>query len=169
MDFLFLIFNSFFVWFLFVIFVKSDNIFFIRKLSYFFSLIIFLICVVLWLSFDTRIVSFQYCFYYSWSDFLNIYFSGGIDSVSLLFINLTALLIPLCILYSWNQFQYCFRELMLLLLLIEFFLFNFFLCTDLFFFLFFLKVFYFRCFYLLVILVQDNVKYMQVFNFFYIL
>jgi NADH:ubiquinone oxidoreductase subunit 4 (subunit M) len=64
-------------------------------------------------------------------------FSFGIDGISSLFIVLIVLLKFLCVLYSWNQFKYCFKELLILLYLVEFLLINFFIVTDFFFFFFF--------------------------------
>jgi NADH-quinone oxidoreductase subunit M len=84
--------------------------------------------------FDRSLSNLVWCFYLTWNSFLNIYYTGGVDGISLLFILLTSFLIPFCVLYSWNQFAYFFKELMLLLFSIEFLLFNFFFVSDLFFF-----------------------------------
>lgn len=125
--------------------IPSTNLKLIRSISFIGSSFIFLTVLFLACKFDISSPMLQWSFHISWSGFLNIYYSGGVDGVSLLFLLLTSFLIPLCVLYSWNQFIYFFKELMLLLFAIEFLLFNFFFVSDLFFFLFFLKVSCFLC------------------------
>lgn len=129
----------------FIFFLPSKNLTFIKNFSFIASSIVFLILLNLLLNFDISSALLQHSIHFSWSSFLNVYYSGGLDGVSLLFLVLTSFLIPLCILYSWNQFAYFFKELILLLFSIEFLLFNFFFVSDLFFFLFFLKAFFFLC------------------------
>lgn len=128
-----------------IFFIPNHNINLLRNFSFISSSFIFLIVLYLLLTFDISCSMLQWSIHFSWSSFLNIYYSGGIDGVSLLFLLLTAFLIPLCVLYSWNQFTYFFKELMLLLFIIEFFLFNFFFVSDLFFFLYFSKAYSFLC------------------------
>src|SRR5687768_10689501 len=98
---------------------------FIRYFSLIISFFVLLVVFVLILKFDISESLLKYTVHFSWSNFLNIYYSGGVDGVSLLFLLLTAFLIPFCVLYSWGQFLYFFKELMLLLFPIEFLLFNF--------------------------------------------
>lgn len=117
-----------------IFFIPNKNISILRNFSFLTSSFVFLTVLCLLLNFDISSSMLQWSVHFSWSSFLNIYYSGGVDGVSLLFLLLTSFLIPLCVLYSWNQFTYFFKELMLLLFLIEFFLFNFFFVTDLFFF-----------------------------------
>ena len=137
------IFYLFCIFFLFLI--PNKNLLFIRNFSFITSSIIFLVLLYILLNFDISSAMLQHSVHFSWSSFLNVYYSGGLDGVSLLFLVLTSFLIPLCILYSWNQFAYFFKEIILLLFSIEFLLFNFFFVSDLFFFLFSLKVFFFLC------------------------
>jgi len=118
---------------------------FIRYFSLIASFFVLLVVFVLVLKFNIAESLLKYTVHFSWSNFLNIYYSGGVDGVSLLFLLLTAFLIPFCILYSWGQFLYFFKELMLLLFLIEFLLFNFFFVSDLFFFSYFSRVFFSLC------------------------
>lgn len=77
-------------------------------------------------------------FYYDlnakWSFLFNIYYVLGIDSISLVFLLLTFIIIPLCILISFNNIKYKFKEFILMLILIEFILFNIFCVFDLVFF-----------------------------------
>lgn len=127
--------TSFLFFCIFIIFfIPNKKLTFVRNFSFIASFIIFLSLFHLLLNFDISSALLQYSVHFSWSSFLNVYYSGGLDGVSLLFLVLTSFLIPLCILYSWNQFTYFFKELILLLLSIEFLLFNFFFVSDLFFF-----------------------------------
>jgi len=64
----------------------------------------------------------------------NVYYSIGIDGISIFFVILTAFLIPICILASWESIQYKVKEFMILLLITEFLLINVFVVLDLFFF-----------------------------------
>jgi len=64
----------------------------------------------------------------------NVYYSIGIDGISIFFIILTAFLIPICILASWESIQYKVKEFILLLFITEFLLINVFIVLDLFFF-----------------------------------
>lgn len=138
--------------FVFIVFLSLiPSVFFslIRNLSFLVSSAIFLFVLFLTFNFDNSNPLFQSSIHFPWSDFLNIYYSGGLDGVSLLFLLLTSFLVPLCVLYSWNQFVYFFKELMLLLFLIECLLFNFFFVTDLFFFFIFFESILFPMFILI--------------------
>lgn len=131
--------------FLTILATPYSKLFVIKMVAFIFSLLVFFSSLVLWLFLDKISNNFQWVLHFVWSDFLNIYYSGGLDGVSLLFIVLTAFLMPLCLLYSWRQFPYFFKELVLLLLSVEFFLFHFFFVSDVFFFLCFLKAYFFPC------------------------
>ncbi len=121
-----------------LIIIPEKNIQFIKIISLGSSLIIFLLVFKVVLNFDKTNSHFQFASHFLWSQYLNIYYSIGIDGFSIFFILLTSFLIPLCVVYSWNHFPYCLKEFMIILLLIEFLLLNFFMVTDLiFFFLFF--------------------------------
>lgn len=137
------------VFIIFLSLIPSTFFSLIRNLSFVVSSAIFLFVLFLTLNFDNSNPIFQYSVHFPWSDFLNIYYSGGLDGVSLLFLLLTSFLVPLCVLYSWNQFVYFFKELMLLLFLIECLLFNFFFVTDLFFFFIFFESILFPMFILI--------------------
>lgn len=77
---------------------------------------------------------FQFQIYSQWSNFFNFNYVIGVDSISLLFLLLTFLLTPICILISWNSIKYKFNSFMLCLAFITFILFNIFCVLDLFFF-----------------------------------
>jgi NADH-quinone oxidoreductase subunit M len=133
-----LIFCLFFLLF-FCLFIVSLNFGFLRNLyflkifSFFFVSLIFVCSLFLWVFFD-KLIFFQVISLFRLNSFFNIYYSLGIDGISIFFVILTTFLIPLCILSSWYLFNFSFKEFLLVLLLSEFFLINFFLVTDLFFF-----------------------------------
>jgi NADH-quinone oxidoreductase subunit M len=107
---------------------------FLKIISLISSFFLFLLMLKVWFNFDKLTDNFQYVNHFKWSEHLNIYYSIGIDGFSILFLVLTTFLIPFCILYSWNNFIYSIKELLILLLSIEFLLINFFIVLDLVFF-----------------------------------
>ncbi len=98
------------------------------------SCFIFILTLLLWIFYNNEIGSFVYVKHLSWLKVFNIYYSIGIDGISIFFIILTGLLIPICILISWNSIVYKVKEFILMLLLTEFLLINVFSVLDLFFF-----------------------------------
>lgn len=121
--------------------ISSKYLKFIKIFSFLSSFLLFLFAFHIVYNLNLLSCTFDHFFYSQWLNTLNINFVLGIDGISGFFILLTAFLIPFCILYSWNQFSYLFKELILILLIIEFLLLNFFLVLDLvFFFLFFESV-----------------------------
>jgi len=66
------------------------------------SLVIFFIFNIIWILFDPYESNFQFFFMF---DALNYNFSFGIDGISLFFIYLSTLLIPLCILFSFYNMK----------------------------------------------------------------
>jgi proton-translocating NADH-quinone oxidoreductase chain M len=66
-----------------------------------------------------------------WIPLLNINFTLGIDGISLFFILLTTLLIPVCLLTSWNSIQNNLKLFLLSFLIMEFFLIGVFCILDL--------------------------------------
>lgn len=135
------------IFFLFII--PSSKINLLKIVSFIISGFIFLVVLFYVYKFDISNPILQWSLHIPWSVFLNIYYSGGVDGVSLLFLLLTSFLIPFCILYSWNQFTYFFKELIILIFLIEFLLFNFFFVSDLFFFFIFFESILFPMFILI--------------------
>jgi len=80
--------------------------------------------------FDTNVYYFQELITYKFdSQFFNFSFSFGLDGISIYFFFLSTLLIFLCILFIWNESN--FKEYVINLLLIEFFLLIIFSVLDL--------------------------------------
>jgi len=88
---------------------------------------------LLWF-FNSNTLSFQYYDVFNWLSFVNLYWSVGVDGLSIFFIILTALLIPFTILCSWHAVKYRVKEFLFLLLFVELLLINFFITLDLLFF-----------------------------------
>ena len=114
--------------------IPKHQIVLIKQLTLFFSLVIFLFSLFLWIFFNNEIGNFVFVTQIPWLTSLNIYYSLGVDGISLFFIILTAFLTPICILISWNSITYKVKEYMILLLLIELILINVFAVLDLIFF-----------------------------------
>ncbi len=121
----------------------------LKTISLVTSFLIFFFTLLMWLFLDKISPKFQWVLHLNWNTFLNISYSGGLDGISLLFIVLTAFLIPFCIIYSWHQFPYFFKELVLILFFVEFFLFHFFFVSDVFFFFLFFEAILFPMFILI--------------------
>ena len=92
---------------------------------------IFVISLLLWFFFDKSLGVFQYINKFNWISLLNFNFTIGVDGISLFFIILTTLLIPLCLLVSWKSIQENLKEFLLAFLLMEFFLIGVFCILDL--------------------------------------
>src|SRR5690606_28600195 len=108
-----------------VLFIKPSQTNLIKKLSLFYSGLIFLFSLYLWVNFDTLTSYLQFVYVLDWIPIYNYNVVFGVDGLSLFFIILTTLLIFLCILGSWNSVQHsikeyflCFLTLNLLLLLV---------------------------------------------------
>merc|ERR1711966_623260 len=115
---------------LLLLFVNPEQ----RKLSKIialnFSAFPFLIFVVIWGGFKKSIGTFQFVTKILWVPVLNLNVTLGIDGISLFFLLLTTLLIPLCILISWNSVQFNLKEYLIAFLAIEFFLIGVFCVLD---------------------------------------
>lgn len=61
---------------------------------------------------------------------MNMYYCIGLDGVSIFFVLLTTLLIPICIMCSWTTIKYRLKEFLVLLFILEFMLLNVFSVLD---------------------------------------
>ena len=120
--------------FILISFIPNSQIILIKQLGLICSCIIFILTLFLWIILNNKIGNFIYVLHLPWLKVFNIYYSLGIDGISIFFIILTAFLIPICILISWNSITYKVKEFILMLLLTEFLLINVFCVLDLFFF-----------------------------------
>jgi len=115
-------------------FISQDNHVLLRQLGLIYSFIIFGLTLLLWIFFNNELGNFVLVLYLPWLSVFNIYYSLGIDGISIFFIILTAFLIPICILVSWESIKYKVKEFIIMLLLTELLLINVFSTLDLFFF-----------------------------------
>jgi NADH-quinone oxidoreductase subunit M len=73
----------------------------------------------LWGRFHADSADFQFREHAAWIPFLKIDYSLGIDGISLLLVLLTTLIMPLCVLASWNYIKVRVKEFMVCLLVME--------------------------------------------------
>lgn len=117
----------------FLVITPSTNKNLLRLIALNISCLTFLLSLVLWVFFDKSVSTFQFVNKFSWMPLLfNINFTMGIDGISLFFILLTTLLIPLCLLVSWDSIKFNLKEYLLAFLIMEFFLIGVFCILDLF-------------------------------------
>ena len=83
------------------------------------SFLPFLVCLNLWSNFKNSIGTFQFVAKFCWFPIMNLNFTLGVDGISLFFILLTTLLIPLCLLISWNNIKHNLKGYLISFLLIE--------------------------------------------------
>jgi NADH-quinone oxidoreductase subunit M len=73
----------------------------------------------MWMSFDNSSSRFQFVEAYNWIESSNIIFYLGVDGISLFFILLTTLLIPICLLASWDEIKFNEKEYFIAFLAME--------------------------------------------------
>jgi proton-translocating NADH-quinone oxidoreductase chain M len=95
------------------------------------SCLSFIGSLFLWGFFQKSTSSFQFVVKLFWLPYLNLNFTLGIDGISIFFLLLTTLLIPLCILTSWDSFSDNLKEFLIAFLVLDFFLIGTFCVLDL--------------------------------------
>jgi proton-translocating NADH-quinone oxidoreductase chain M len=98
------------------------------------SFLSFIGSLLLWGAFNKSTGFFQFVAQFSWFPTLNLNFSLGVDGISLFFLLLTTLLIPLCLLISWNSVGHNLKEFLISFLVLDFLLIGVFCVLDLLFF-----------------------------------
>ncbi|HCR85141.1 MAG TPA: NADH-quinone oxidoreductase subunit M [Alphaproteobacteria bacterium] len=83
------------------------------------SVITFIISLLVWKNFDATNASMQMVEKFEWVREASIFYHLGVDGVSIYLILLTTLLIPICILASWNSIKEKIKLYMVLFLLLE--------------------------------------------------
>ncbi len=89
-----------------------------RMVALWVTLANFVLSLALWVAFDPTTAAFQFVEKHDWLG-AGIAYHMGIDGISLLFILLTAFLMPLCILASWDAIQVRVKEYMIVFLVME--------------------------------------------------
>ncbi|GHA10573.1 NADH-quinone oxidoreductase subunit M [Devosia pacifica] len=106
----------------------SDNT--VRSIALLTTLVTFALSLVMWAAFDPSNAGFQFVVDSAWIGD-NIGYRVGVDGISVLFVVLTALLMPFCILSSWDSVGTRVREYMLVFLVLETLMLGVFVTLDL--------------------------------------
>src|SRR5579883_1664778 len=83
------------------------------------SLIVLAVSLVLWADWDPRNPSFQFVENIPWLPEYGVGYRMGVDGISVLFVLLSTLLTPICILAAWEAIHTRVREFMLAFLILE--------------------------------------------------
>ena len=95
------------------------------------SLLVFVLSLFLWFSFDKTISSFQFVEEKKWIiDFVK--YKVGVDGISILFVVLTAFITPICIVATYNSVKFRKKDFFIALLVMETMMIGVFCSLDLF-------------------------------------
>jgi NADH-quinone oxidoreductase subunit M len=83
------------------------------------SLVTFAVTIVIWANFDTADPGFQMEEILPWFPDLGISYRVGVDGISLLFVVLSAFLMPICIVASWESIENRVKDYMIAFLVLE--------------------------------------------------
>ncbi|QEE09278.1 NADH-quinone oxidoreductase subunit M [Bartonella kosoyi] len=106
---------------LLILFIKDDseaarhNI---RNVAFFTTIFVFVISLIIWIGFDSSNPNFQMVEKFSWLG-NGISYHMGVDGISILFVVLSAFLLPFCILASWENVKERLKAYMIAFLLLE--------------------------------------------------
>ena len=92
----------------------------------------FALSLSLWFGFDNNHSGFQFSESYLWLPTYDIGYTIGLDGISLFFVLLSTLLVPICILASWQAITHRVREYMIAFLLLETMMVGMFAALDIF-------------------------------------
>ena len=101
-----------------------------RYLALWTSLITFLLSLVLWFGFDRSSADFQFVEQADWIPAFGIRYHMGVDGISVLFVLLSTLLTPICILSAWEAVKIRVKEYMIAFLVLETFMVGTFCALD---------------------------------------
>jgi len=90
-----------------------------RHVALWTSTVVFALSLLLWTNFDNSTADFQFVEHRAWMPDFNIAYHVGVDGISVLFVLLTTLLTPICILASWESIQERVKEYMIAFLVLE--------------------------------------------------
>ena len=94
------------------------------------SLLVLVLSLVLWVQFDPSDAGFQFNEHVIWLPEYKVGYSMGVDGFSVLFVLLSTMLTPICILSSWKAIHTRVREFMISFLVLETMLVGLFCATD---------------------------------------
>ncbi len=101
-----------------------------RYIALFTTIITFAASLYLWTAFDSSSAEFQFVEKHEWFKNSGIGYYLGIDGISLFLVLLTTLLMPICILCSWNSVEKSVRAFMVNFLVLESFVIGVFCSLD---------------------------------------
>ena len=90
-----------------------------RYMALWTSFVTFVVSLFLWTEFDRSSADFQFVEKVDWIPAFNISYHMGVDGISMMFVLLSTLLTPLCVLASWNAIQNRVKEYMVAFLVLE--------------------------------------------------
>ena len=94
------------------------------------SLLVLVLSLVLWVKFDQSDPGFQFNERVTWLPDYKVGYSMGVDGISVLFVLLSTLLTPICILSAWDAIHTRVREFMISFLVLETMMVGMFCATD---------------------------------------
>ncbi len=103
-----------------------------RAVALWTSVITFALSTFLWIGFDNSTAAFQFEEQVEWMPAYNISYHLGVDGISLLFVLLSTLLTPICILSSWDAIKTRVKEYMIAFLVMETMMVGMFCALDIF-------------------------------------
>ena len=101
-----------------------------RNVALWTSMINFLLSLFIWVSFDSSTAKFQFVEESQWMPAFGINYKLGVDGISMLFVLLTTLLTPICVLSSWECIRVRIKEYMISFLIMETFMIGMFCALD---------------------------------------
>jgi NADH-quinone oxidoreductase subunit M len=97
---------------------RDDNTFLVRAFSLVVTSVVFVLSLYMWWQFDSTNPGFQFVENFEWIG-TSIGYRMGVDGVSVLFVVLSAALMPVCVLASWESITTRVREYTIVFLLLE--------------------------------------------------
>ena len=101
---------------LFILFIRGEPDVVARNARYvalWTSLITFVVSLSLWFGFERGTADFQFVEKAEWIAAFNISYYMGVDGISVLFVLLSTLLTPLCVIASWDAIKVRVKEYMI--------------------------------------------------------
>jgi len=111
-----------FVGALFILTIRGDEAIVSRNarwVALWTSTAVFLLSLILWFGFDSSTAAFQFEEKHAWMPAFNISYHLGVDGISVLFVLLTTLLTPVCVIASWEAITERVKEYMIAFLILE--------------------------------------------------
>jgi len=90
-----------------------------RAVALWTSMITLLLSLLLWVNFDRSTADFQFVEKRAWVPGIGIAYHMGVDGISMMFVLLSTILTPICVLASWEAIESRVREYMIAFLVLE--------------------------------------------------